>query len=171
MNLITDLEEVYRLATLKENENMSFRQYLKGQSSTRIDRIVYRLNKAISKEIDCTKCANCCKSQLPVLDSNDIDNFIEGINITRDEFIREFLVVSSDFVSEYEFNVENELCPFLREKKCSNYTYRPKNCQSYPHLNKDRFISRTFTVINNTFICPIVFNVVEALKIEIGFRL
>ena len=58
-------------------------------------------------------------------------------------------------------------CPFLRNNKCSNYGYRPKDCKSYPHLHKKDFIFRLWGVVENYEICPIVFNVYEQLKIEL----
>ena len=170
MELVVNINEVRRLAELKENGNWKFRTYLKGQSRSKIDRIVHRLNREISSKIDCTKCGNCCKSLLPELDSEDIEIFSNGLSMKKENFVKEFLLVSPDSTNRYEFNSENDSCPFLDEKHCSNYKFRPKDCQSYPHLHNQGFISRTIGVINNTHVCPIVFNVVETLKIEIGFR-
>jgi Fe-S-cluster containining protein len=68
----------------------------------------------------------------------------------------------------FEFN--KVPCPFLADNQCTNYAYRPENCRSYPHLHKKDFVSRLFGVIDNYEICPIVFHVVEQLKIELGFH-
>jgi len=50
---------------------------------------------------------------------------------------------------------------------CSQYKYCPDNCRSYPHLHKNDFVSRLINVIENIAICPIVFDVYEALKEEV----
>ena len=78
--------------------------------------------------------------------------------------IRQYLV-ETDTDGEYHFNTLP--CPFLKNNLCSVYNFRPNDCRSYPHLHKKNFVSRTMSVVNNTSICPIVFNVYEELKSEI----
>ncbi len=41
---------------------------------------------------------------------------------------------------------------------------RPEVCRSYPHLHKDNINHRLLNFINNTFVCPIVYNIMEDLK-------
>ena len=53
---------------------------------------------------------------------------------------------------------------FLNDNKCTQYDSRPVNCALYPHLHKKDFVFRLIGVVNNYSICPIVFNVYEALK-------
>jgi len=55
-------------------------------------------------------------------------------------------------------------CPFLYDNICTQYTCRPNDCRSYPHLHKENFVFRLIGVIENYSICPIVFNVYELLK-------
>jgi Fe-S-cluster containining protein len=55
-------------------------------------------------------------------------------------------------------------CPFLADNLCSNYEFRPKDCKSFPHLQKKDFVFRLWSVVENCSICPIVFNVYEYLK-------
>jgi len=49
--------------------------------------------------------------------------------------------------------------------KCKIYEVRPKNCKTYPNLNKDITI-RYNQFLNNAEICPIAFNVLENAKEE-----
>jgi Fe-S-cluster containining protein len=76
--------------------------------------------------------------------------------------------VSEEEANKYEFR--SIPCPFLKDNKCINYEYRPKDCQSYPHLQKEDFVFRLWGVIDNYSICPIVFNVFEILKKELWNR-
>ena len=48
--------------------------------------------------------------------------------------------------------------------------HRPADCASYPNLHKDGFLSRLVFVLNSYAVCPIVFNVYEHLKDEMGFQ-
>ena len=69
----------------------------------------------------------------------------------------------------YRFKVQP--CPFLKENSCTCYTFRPSDCRSYPHLHKNDFTSRLMDVIENSSLCPIVYNMYESLKEELwGYK-
>ena len=162
----TDPGKINKMAAKKESENWAFRLFLKrcDLPSEEIDSIVYRLYRKIASQIDCKTCANCCKEVQPTLDSEDIEKLSEGSGISIALFKNRFLVKDSES-QEYIFN--QKPCPFLKDKLCSCYAYRPKDCASYPHLHETDFTSRLINTIGNCSICPIVFNVYECLKNEI----
>ena len=60
-------------------------------------------------------------------------------------------------------------CPFQENNRCTVYEDRPQDCRGYPYLHKPGFNCRTIGMIERTFICPIVFNVMEELKEELKF--
>jgi Fe-S-cluster containining protein len=160
--------KIKKMAVKKESENWEFRSFLKGCDlpSEEIDSIVHRLYRKIASEIDCKTCANCCKEVQPTLDSEDIEKFSKGLGISIALFKIKYLIKNNES-QEYIFN--QKPCPFLKAKLCSCYTYRPKDCISYPHLHKTGFTSRSINIIGNCSICPIVFNVYECLKNEIWY--
>jgi len=162
--LVTDLVKIERLSNKKADENWKFRSFVKQSKipNKKIDAIVHRLNHDVSAQIDCTACANCCKTVSPVLDEEDIVTFAKGLGISPEQLKSKYLVKEDE---GFTFNAKP--CPFLVDNKCSNYAHRPKDCASYPHLHKDKFVSRTMNVISNCSICPIAFNVFERLKEEI----
>ena len=59
-------------------------------------------------------------------------------------------------------------CPLLDGNLCRVYDARPASCREYPHLHND-FRAASISRINNTFICPIVYNVVEEMKSALGW--
>lgn len=61
-------------------------------------------------------------------------------------------------------------CHFLKETKCTIYENRFSDCREFPHLHKDKFTSRLFSTLMHYSICPIIFNVVEELKVELNFK-
>jgi uncharacterized protein len=162
--IVTDLVKIEKLAKKKADENWQFRAFLKGTAIPfeKIDAIVHRLNQEVSAQIDCTTCANCCKTISPTLDEEDIVTFAKGLGISSEQLKNQYLIEDKE---GFAFNAKP--CPFLVDNKCSNYDHRPKACASYPHLHKDDFVFRTIGVINNCSVCPIVFNVVERLKDEV----
>jgi hypothetical protein len=60
-------------------------------------------------------------------------------------------------------------CRYLSGKLCTIYDDRPGDCRSYPHTHKKDFNSRTWDMIDNYGICPIVYNVWEGLRRELRF--
>ena len=162
----TDINKIKKISNQREKDNWEFRSYLKNcdRSDEEIDSIVHKLYRDIVSEINCQMCANCCKEMVPILDDEDIDKFSRGSGIPLPEFKSKYLIKDKGS-NNYTFN--KIPCPFLKEKSCSCYAYRPKDCVAYPHLHKNDFTSRLINVIGNCSICPIVFNVFEGLKNEI----
>ena len=155
-----DLIKIENLAKEREGENWNFRTFLKGNDIKNLDTIVHKLFKRVSESIDCTACGNCCKKMQPILKKKDISKLSKSLNITPDQFITKYVDKDED-----GDNILNQLpCPFLNDNKCTQYDSRPVDCASYPHLHKKDFVFRLIGVVNNYSVCPIVFNVYEALK-------
>ncbi|MCP4425196.1 MAG: YkgJ family cysteine cluster protein [Chloroflexi bacterium] len=170
MKIATDLEYIKEIATEKEDENWEFRIFLKQSpvSRPKIDAIVHKLVDEVTAQIDCTKCANCCRQTATRFDNDDQAKFASGLNMSASEFQEQYLTVPEYDPSALILN--QRPCPFLENNLCTNYDYRPKVCRSYPHIHKKDFVSRTLGVLNNYEICPIVFNVYERLKGELWHR-
>lgn len=170
MKVEIDLEKIKLIGKQKEDENWRFRSYLKELDieEEELDSIVHSINDDVSSQIDCTKCANCCKVFDSVLDEEDVIKLSSGLNLNKDEFKKAYLVESQEEKDCYNFI--KVPCPFLKDNKCSVYENRPKDCQSFPHLHKEEFLTRLIGVIQNYSICPIVFNVYEQLKKELWHR-
>jgi len=158
-----DLSRIRQLSEEKNDENWEFRSFLKnchGFSPEEIDRLTYRLYDEIASTIDCKECANCCREMRPVLNSLDIKRFAEGLNIPVVQFKKRYLLECEG----KGFWFKTTPCPFLSDNRCSQYSFRPEACRSFPHLHKKDFTSRLINVVDNYSICPIVFNVYEGLK-------
>lgn len=167
MRMLIDLERIKEMAKEREEENWEFRVLLKqlDMAPKEIDAIVHGIADEVTSQIDCTKCANCCKQIWPVLDKDDISKFALGLKTDASEFQEQYLSRDEENSSKYRFN---EIpCPFLKNNQCSNYSCRPEDCRSFPHLHKKDFVSRLWGVVENYAICPIVFNVYERLKSEL----
>lgn len=160
-----DLEKIEELAKHREDKNIEFRAFLKGQDPDKIDETVQRLNFEISSQIDCTTCGNCCMKLKPFISEQDIKILSQRLNFSPQQVMDEYLEID-----EGDQYFKNLPCSFLKDKKCTVYNSRPKACKSFPHLHKPMFISRLWGVIGNYSICPIVFNVFERLKTELNYK-
>jgi len=163
-NIELDLIKIKETGRLREDENFRFRNYLKGQNSDKIDRLVHRLNQEISDRIDCTSCGNCCVKLKPCITDKDLFKLSQRLEITPEQIKDNYTETDNG-----ELYFKNLPCSFLIDKKCTIYNNRPEDCRSFPHLNKKDFTTRLFGVIENYLICPIVFNVLEELKSKLNY--
>jgi len=155
----------------KEDENSKFRQFLKHQcrvGSSEIDKRVFDTTKRVWAGIDCTQCANCCREVTPTFSEVEVDRLAVLLGMTRQELIDTHLERTEDR-GENPWQTRVKPCPFLMENRCSVYEDRPGNCRGYPYLDEPDFIFRTIGMIERTFTCPIVYEVMEELKPSLGF--
>ena len=164
----SDLE---KRAKEKEEENWEFRGFLKfydGMSDRQIDKLVFELTERIWSAIDCTECGRCCESLEPMVSKKDQQRLAERLEMTVEQ-LRERYLEYVDEDGEKGWCIKDSPCPFLRDKKCTVYDSRPENCREYPYLYEPDFNHRTWGMIERTFTCPIVFEVMEELKARLRF--
>ena len=166
MYLETNLSKIEHLASVRENENIRFRTFLKSKDGVKVDSIVHRLHDEITKQIDCTLCGNCCCQLKPELHEKDIAVLAQLENCTLEHY-QNIYCEKDEFGETYLKAVP---CHYLEGKKCSIYENRPEECSRFPYTNEEGFISRLWGMLNSYEICPIVFNLMERLKQELRFR-
>lgn len=166
MKLEIEIKRIQELAQQRKDANWEFRCFLKGSdlSIRRIDLTVHNLYWEVSREIDCTKCANCCKTVGPVLKPTDVRRLAKHLELSINEFRSRFLADDSERNGSV---FRSQPCPFLQNNLCTVYDHRPGDCHSYPHLHKREFVFRINQAFSNCSVCPIVFNVYEQLKREL----
>ncbi|MBI9034227.1 MAG: YkgJ family cysteine cluster protein [Bacteroidales bacterium] len=164
--MVTDLIIIKELGEQKGNENLRFRAFLKSIPGSKVDKYVHELNTYYSKKIDCTLCANCCKKFVPKLNEKDVTILCKNLDMSYQTFVDEYTLMGD--WGEREF--KHRPCRFLDQNACTVYHARPLACHDYPHLDKSDFISRSYSAIASYPVCPIVFNVMEALKDKLKFR-
>lgn len=160
MKFITDLVELEKLADAKLQENTRFRTWLKSQDLSKIEDSIDKIGRVVASNIDCTKCGNCCKALTIVPKSSDIRRLSEGLDLDPYQFKLKYL--KKDHEGDLVF--KQRPCPFLKNNMCSVYEHRPDTCRSYPHLEKQHMAGRGWYILNNTRVCPIVYNTYEELK-------
>lgn len=152
MQLEINLQNIKLAAQQKQIENRSFHSFLKTQDSDKIDAIVQRLNDEVTPQISCLECGNCCQNLRPIASNEELRKFVAEKDIEDFKYLMSFT------------------CTHLDGKACTKYLERPDECRLYPYMDRNDFVSRILGVLQNYEICPIVFNIFEQLKTELGWR-
>lgn len=156
-----ELDKLKDKAKVAEQSNKKLFDKLKRTKSKNIDDVVHQLHDEAFEEIDCLKCANCCKTTSPIFYERDIDRAAKRLRIRPADFIQKYLHIDED--KDYVLN--SAPCPFLdSENYCLIYEDRPTACREYPHTNRKRFHQILDLTLKNTFVCPAVFKIVDELK-------
>lgn len=154
-----DLSRIRQLSQEHADENWEFRSWLKRYAPDDINDLVKALSQKYFAIIDCTQCANCCRSLQMEFKKSELHAVAKTLGQSIEAFQKQFM-------SEGKVNPP---CPMLNGKLCSIYENRPDVCRSYPHLEQPEFTSRLIGVIDNVAICPIAFNALEELKVKLGW--
>ena len=122
------------------------------------------LHEKAFQDIDCLKCANCCKRFSPRFKGPDIKRISKVMGMKEGDFIGKYLRQDED--GDY---VANTLpCPFLeKDNKCRIYEDRPSDCRRFPYTDEDVLLKRPVLTQKNSTFCPIVVSVLEGLLVEL----
>jgi Fe-S-cluster containining protein len=153
----TDLTRIRQLSQQHDDENWEFRSWLKQYAPNDIDGLVKNLSQKYFGLIDCTQCANCCRSLQVEFKKSELHTIAKTLGQSIEAFQKQFM-------SE---GMVNPPCPMINGKLCSIYENRPEVCRSFPHLEQPGFTSRLIGVIDNVAICPIAFNAFEEMKAKL----
>jgi Fe-S-cluster containining protein len=161
------LQSWRRNAARDDDANFRFLRSLKIVSHPgRIDALAGELHAQVFAKIDCTRCANCCKTMQPTFTDEDITRIAAHLGLSREAFVAEYL--ETDPVS---YRTKATPCPFLGgDDRCTIYGVRPQACREFPHTDKAGFTSRVYLHSTNTLSCPAAYHVVQGLRRRLGRR-
>jgi uncharacterized protein len=167
--LVTDLDTLRRLAAERRDEFEVMRYMLEFRDDIpdeQLDALVDAAAAPIVDAIDCTQCANCCRSLDVYLTPDDAQHLADGLFIPLETLeIRHVDHHDAEQVGEWgKFN--QTPCPFLSGKLCSVYSRRPETCRTYPAFTPD-FRWVLDDIIDGAELCPIIYNVLVAMVDEV----
>lgn len=145
----------------KTNERKKiYKQYLQRADKNKVLKQLPNLHDEAFEKIDCTKCANCCKTYSPRFKTPDIKRIAKDLKMKEGTFIETYLRLDDDG----DYVVKSSPCPFLGDDNlCTIYEIRPSDCHRFPYTNEDTFIKRQNITLKNAEFCPIVYYVLEGL--------
>ena len=142
-----DIEYYHQLALQKQKEHRKVLANLKKKPPKNLDKIAQQIHEEVFAEIDCTACANCCKTLGPDFKEADIIRIAKYFKMKLPAFEAEFLQVDED-----------------GDNLCSIYDVRPKACREFPHTDRKKIHQINHLTIKNTLTCPAAYLFVEKLK-------
>lgn len=163
-----DPEVVRDLARKFEDQNWRFRSYLKMSlrlSHRRIDATAARFGREAQDQMDCTTCAACCRNNWVPVDDHETGRLAARLNMEVDDFRARY--VTADEVGEP--GIDARPCPFIEGNLCSVYEDRPDVCRGYPYVGGN-IVFRMSGIIERAATCPIIFDMLERLKTELGYH-
>jgi len=163
-------DEVKAKAQKLEEENYEFRTFLKCNADPdELDEQFAALHKELFADYDCCKCANCCKSLDIFLNEEEVERLASCTTISKSDFIALYLTkTNTDDEKLYKFS---DYCLFLEgDGTCDIYDRRPQDCRSFPFTDQPDRLQSMLSIIGHAEVCPVVFEILERLKVEYGFR-
>ena len=167
--MITDLVQIKRLGEQKRVENERFRRHMKTHAVA--DRRLRVVAEKIEDEIDCRACANCCRVATATLLQRDVEHLARFLRLSQARFLSDYTEMSEEEGLILKRDATGA-CVFLSGNDCTAYESRPSVCGLYPHVVRGAgsIASRMWQFIDRACYCPIVYNAMEAWKVETGFR-
>ncbi|USI65722.1 YkgJ family cysteine cluster protein [Lactococcus petauri] len=159
-----DIEHYKDLALQKKKEHKKFLGNLKKKAPKNLDYIVKETHDEVFAEIDCTACANCCKSLGPLFTEADITRISKYLRMKAADFEAQYLRIDEDGDKVFQ----TMPCPFLgSDNLCSIYEVRPKACREFPHTDRKKIYQINNLTLKNTETCPAAYLFVEKLRKKI----
>ncbi len=122
------------------------------------------LHEQAFADIDCLKCANCCKRYSPRFKGPDIKRIAKVTGMKEGDFIGKYL----RYDEEGDYVTQSLPCPFLEpDNSCRIYEDRPSDCRRFPYTDEDVLLKRPVITQKNSTFCPIVVSVLEGLLAEL----
>jgi len=163
--------EVKAKAQKLEEQNYKFRTFLKNRADDEeLDAQFLLLHKELFTGYDCCKCANCCKMYRITLDNDEVRRIAVFIGSTENDFIAEYLVIAKPD-DEKPYKIKETPCPFLFEDgRCRIQDCKPDVCTGFPFTDQPDRLSSMYGIIEHAEVCPVVFEILERLKVMYMFR-
>lgn len=157
MQYQSDLDQ----AKTEFKSNKKWIEHIRKLQGRTVDDMFHEAHYEVFEEVDCLKCANCCKTTSPIFRDIDIQRLSKRLKIAPTQFISSYLHMDN----EGDYVLNSSPCFFLQEdNKCAVYEDRPLACKEYPHTNRKKMQQILKLTLKNTEICPAVARIFSKIK-------
>jgi len=146
-------------------QQKAYRHILQKKSKNEILKRLPDLHEEATRKVDCLQCAACCKGFSPRFKTPDIKRISKYLSMKEGAFIDNYLKIDN----EGDYVLKSSPCAFLgTDNRCSIYDQRPSDCSRFPYTDEDVLVKRVELTLKNSSFCPIVYEVLEGLRQELG---
>ena len=125
-----------------------------------LDKLFHQFHEEVFSEIDCLKCAACCKTISPAMRDVDLLRMSKPLKMKPSKIFEKYMNRDED--GDYVF--KSSPCPFLAsDNACSIYEFRPKACREYPHTNRPQMKQILDLTFKNATVCPAVKEILKRI--------
>ncbi|MCR9173072.1 MAG: YkgJ family cysteine cluster protein [bacterium] len=145
-------------------ERSKYIRKIKKKRPKNLDQVIHDQHEKAFEEIDCLKCANCCKTTSPIFRDVDIQRISKKLKMSPEAFENTYLRKDE----EEDWVLQSAPCTFLQpDNTCFIYDIRPQACREYPHTDRKRMIQIMDLTLKNAEICPAVSQILGKLMIDL----
>ncbi|XOV67438.1 MAG: YkgJ family cysteine cluster protein [Fluviicola sp.] len=147
-----------------KKEREKYIRKVKKKRPKNLDAVFHQEHDNAFEQIDCLKCANCCKTTSPIFRDVDIQRIAKKLKMTPEAFESAYLKTDEDG----DWVLQTSPCTFLQpDNTCFIYDIRPQACREYPHTDRKRMIQIMDLTLKNAEICPAVSKILEKVMIDL----
>jgi len=130
-----------------------------------VDSFFHLEHEKVFENIDCLKCANCCKTTGPLFTGKDVERIAKHLKLRPGQFIDQYLRKDED----NDYVLKSTPCIFLDSSNyCSIYSIKPKACGEFPHTDRKNMKEISHLTYNNSLMCPAVAQMLENIEIKLN---
>ena len=166
VNIMVEPSSVGLEARKREDENIKFRSFLKNRADCdELDRQFLELHNELFTGYDCCKYNNCCREYSTILQESDVESISSFLGLSKQEFSEKHLNKSTDGIE-----IKTPCCFLKGNGECAIQECKPEECRDFPHTDKPDRLFSLHGVLSFAEVCPVVFEILERLKVVYGFR-
>jgi hypothetical protein len=167
--MLTDLDEIRRLARQHAAEDLEFRRHVHDRHIS-IQPLRERV-AALLETFDCKSCGNCCRQTRVSAAADEIAAIAAFLGMDAGR-VKQLYTERGDDSSETLLKQQDDSCVFLDGGLCMVYEARPEACRQFPAiaLHADLLGNRLPSVCRQAAICPVVFEALAEFKHLTGFH-
>jgi Fe-S-cluster containining protein len=157
-----DLQDFRRKAIRNKKGLVTFLKKFDQLVPPELQEIVAEEDAKVWAQVDCTTCANCCKTMTPTYSKTDIRRISKHLRMSAKDFVEKWLYQDED---SGDWMNKNLPCQFLQpDNRCGIYEVRPLDCAEFPHHNKKPFDEYNETFVGNVSRCPATYELISQMK-------
>lgn len=124
---------------------------------------VKEVDKEVWQEINCTACANCCKTMTPTWKKSEIKRAAAFVGMDYKTYFDKYIKVDEDNGDLVNKSLPCQHLDF-KTNLCKIYEVRPNDCRHFPHFIRKDFTDQVQVYTDNMPRCPATLLMVEKLK-------